>query len=163
MIEQIYKFECEGCRICCSNERLGDVVGKLLSKDELKKIVFLREELFELFYIKKDDKYFISPFCKNYDEVAGRCKIYDKRPPECVLYPFIVFRRGNGIIVAIDNECPKSKKFLKDLDKGKKEAVFQIKNIEENIRYYPYLIYDEYMMKVFDFTVIAELPQVELD
>ncbi len=156
MIKQIYKFNCEGCKVCCSNERLGNIVGKVIKKEELKKIVFLREELFDTFYEKKETGYLIGKYCKHYDEKTGKCKIYNQRPPECILYPFLVFKKENRLIIAIDNECPDSKRFLKDLNNNNKFAIDQINNILNNIKDYNYLIYDYYLLPLFNLTVIIE-------
>ncbi len=155
MIKQIYRFDCSGCTVCCLNSKIKESIGKVFSKEELKNVVLLREELFDIFYLKTDGGYYIGEHCKNYIPKKGLCGIYRSRPPECILYPFVVFKRSNQLIIGIDNECSQSKKFLSDLDRGEKSSQLQIKNIEENINTYPFLIYDSSFMAVFDFTVIA--------
>jgi len=46
---------------------------------------------------------FICPFLNLKD---NKCKIYDFRPFECQLYPFLINLRGKKIILTVDLNCP---------------------------------------------------------
>lgn len=51
--------------------------------------------------------YFICPF---FDAENNRCKIYDIRPLECELYPFLINKIGSRIHLAVDLNC----RFVRD-------------------------------------------------
>lgn len=46
---------------------------------------------------------FICPFL---DVANNKCKIYDFRPFECQLYPFLISMRGQKILLTVDLNCP---------------------------------------------------------
>jgi Fe-S-cluster containining protein len=53
---------------------------------------------------------FICPFLNPSD---NKCKIYESRPLECQLYPFLINLRGNKVFLTIDLNCPYVKENLK--------------------------------------------------
>jgi Fe-S-cluster containining protein len=40
------------------------------------------------------------------DLAGNKCRIYDFRPFECQLYPFLITQRGKKIILTVDLNCP---------------------------------------------------------
>ncbi len=45
-------------------------------------------------------------FCQFFNTDNHHCKVYDKRPLECALYPFILSRAGNDVNVFVHLACP---------------------------------------------------------
>ncbi|MDO8489138.1 MAG: YkgJ family cysteine cluster protein, partial [Candidatus Omnitrophota bacterium] len=46
---------------------------------------------------------FICPFLSSQD---NKCKIYDMRPFECQLYPFLINLRKGKVLLTVDLNCP---------------------------------------------------------
>jgi len=53
------------------------------------------------------EDYYVCPFLNTGD---NRCRIYDVRPFECRLYPFLINKTREGIYLSADLNCP----FIKD-------------------------------------------------
>jgi Fe-S-cluster containining protein len=50
--------------------------------------------------------------CAFFDLQNNKCKIYDFRPFECQLYPFLINPRGKKVILRVDLNCPYIKENL---------------------------------------------------
>lgn len=50
--------------------------------------------------------------CAFFDISQNKCKIYDFRPFECQLYPFLVNLRGKKAVLTVDLNCPYIKENL---------------------------------------------------
>lgn len=50
--------------------------------------------------------------CAFFDIEMNKCKIYDFRPFECQLYPFLINLRGRKVILSVDLNCPYIKQNL---------------------------------------------------
>jgi len=50
--------------------------------------------------------------CAFFDPQANKCKIYDCRPFECQLYPFLINLRVNKVLLTVDLNCPYVKEHL---------------------------------------------------
>lgn len=63
---------------------------------------------------KKDDNF----LCPYLDSGANRCKIYEKRPFECRLYPFLInYDKLLGkVFLSVDPNCPFVERDLKNKD-----------------------------------------------
>ncbi|MEK7849501.1 MAG: YkgJ family cysteine cluster protein [Candidatus Omnitrophota bacterium] len=48
--------------------------------------------------------------CPCFDPEANKCKIYAHRPFDCLLYPFLLARKGDQAYLAVDENCPYIKK-----------------------------------------------------
>lgn len=97
------KIDCAGCNNCCQNSQLNPV---LLPSEELK--------------FKKNSRKFKTPYremfvlrkkengnCVFLDDKMRRCTIYNKRPLECILYPFLLDLSKTPIDVELDKRfCP---------------------------------------------------------
>ena len=44
--------------------------------------------------------------CAFFNPADNKCKIYDLRPFECQLYPFIINLRGKKVLLTVDLNCP---------------------------------------------------------
>jgi hypothetical protein len=53
---------------------------------------------------------FICPFLNLAD---NKCRIYDWRPFECQLYPFLITLRGKKVLLTVDLNCPYIKEKIK--------------------------------------------------
>jgi Fe-S-cluster containining protein len=122
---------CLRCDVCCRFPELHTVWSPLFTESEIKHLVekdILPPLLFTLppdslpknktkqhktqridLITHKD--YFICP-CFNSDD--SKCKIYANRPFECVLYPFLLVRKGKKSYLAIDKKCP----YIENLNQG---------------------------------------------
>lgn len=56
--------------------------------------------------------------CAFFDAQNNKCKIYDFRPFECQLYPFLINLRGKKVILTVDLNCPYVKENLKSKEFG---------------------------------------------
>lgn len=50
--------------------------------------------------------------CAFFDLPQNKCKIYEYRPFECQLYPFLINLRGKKVILTVDLNCPYVKENL---------------------------------------------------
>ena len=53
-------------------------------------------------------------FCAFLSAQENKCKIYNFRPFECQLYPFLLNLRGKKVILTVDLNCPYIKKSIND-------------------------------------------------
>jgi len=44
--------------------------------------------------------------CVFLEAAANKCRIYDARPLECQLYPFLIAMRGKKVFLTVDLNCP---------------------------------------------------------
>lgn len=106
-------LKCEGC--CRFSEKdsiwqpsLLDEEIKIITKDCVGQDAVLPSKKINTLSFKD---YYICPF---FDIENNRCKIYNKRPFECRLYPFLINKTKDAIYLSVDLKCP----FIKDkLDK----------------------------------------------
>lgn len=52
-------------------------------------------------------------YCSFFNLAQNKCRIYQKRPFECRLYPFLLQRQKNKFYLAADLNCPFVQKNLK--------------------------------------------------
>lgn len=45
-------------------------------------------------------------FCAFFKKEENKCRIYDLRPFECGLYPFLITLRGKKVLLTVDLNCP---------------------------------------------------------
>ena len=143
---------CSKCEVCCRFTEKVSVWSPVLSQEEtrtitnkeLAKVKILENNQFEL--LSNNSGY----ICPCFSAKDNRCKIYEFRPFDCQLYPFLLTKNGQKINLAVDLKCP----FIyKGFDSGavKKDlgfsrfvqyltALFNSKNIIDFIRNNPRLI-----------------------
>ncbi|MDD5617971.1 MAG: YkgJ family cysteine cluster protein [Candidatus Omnitrophica bacterium] len=114
---------CLSCDVCCRFADLHTIWSPLFTDKEIKHLVekdILPALLFTLpsdsasknktkqhktqrINLLEHKDYFICP-CFNPGD--SKCKIYDNRPFECVIYPFLLTRKNNKFYLAADKKCP---------------------------------------------------------
>lgn len=111
MIKQIIPQEhCLNCRGCCRFKEDNSVWLPCLLEEEIQ---YLLDKKIPLVSISIDRK--IQPIpcpsgegfiCAFLDHKKNLCRIYDFRPFECQLYPFLLNLRGKKVILTVDLNCP---------------------------------------------------------
>ena len=51
--------------------------------------------------------------CAFFDIGTNKCRVYDLRPFECRLYPFLITLRGKKVLLTVDLNCPYIREKLK--------------------------------------------------
>lgn len=108
---------CLKCRGCCRFSQQDSLWLPTLADQE---IAYLSEKGFPPALISEKKKLrgepaqrennFLCPFLSPED---NKCKIYDLRPFECRLYPFLLHREDKEVFLAVDLNCPFIEKNLK--------------------------------------------------
>lgn len=111
MMEQVVtQGFCLKCRGCCRFNEADSIWSPTVLDEE--------EKLIPTFAISSNKKIralpsaekinnFICSFLNSHD---NKCNIYEERPFECRLYPFLINRKKNKVFLALDLNCP----FVKD-------------------------------------------------
>jgi len=111
MIKQFVTHEaCLACRGCCrfsspesewSPYLLAEEV-EALAKNNFPPACISQNKTFLLMFDAQQDCF----ICPCLDPETNRCRIYQLRPLECQLYPFLLNRTPEGIFLAVDERCP---------------------------------------------------------
>jgi Fe-S-cluster containining protein len=111
MIEQFVPQEfCLKCRGCCRFKEansawspclLDEEIQDLLDKNIAAASITMDRRIQPIPAPKQEG--FICPFLNTQD---NKCKIYEFRPLECQLYPFLISMRGNKVLLTLDLNCP---------------------------------------------------------
>lgn len=122
MIKQLIPQEfCLKCQGCCRFFKQDSVWSPCLLDEEIQALID-REGIpsASITVDKKllsvpapDQDGFICPFL---DCASNKCKIYELRPFECQLYPFLLTLRNKKVILTIDLNCPYAKGILNTKD-----------------------------------------------
>lgn len=113
-IPQGFCLKCQGC--CRFKEAdsvwapclLDTEIQELLDKDIPPALISINRRIAPVPDPAQDG--FICPFLGPSD---NKCKIYESRPLECQLYPFLVNLRSNKVLLTVDLNCPYAKENLK--------------------------------------------------
>jgi Fe-S-cluster containining protein len=94
---------CLKCQGCC-RYALKDTVWspQLLEEEKTSISPYVPIKKIQL-VLNKAQNNFICQFLNTKD---NKCKIYSVRPFDCVLYPFLLNRRGNKVYLSVDLKCP---------------------------------------------------------
>ena len=119
MIKQLLPQEyCLKCQGCCRFKEQNSVWLPCLTDEEIQALL---DRNIPPAAISLDRK--IQPdvnpkgdgfVCAFFDLDNNKCKIYDWRPFECQLYPFLINLRGGKVILTVDFNCP----YVKDNMQG---------------------------------------------
>ncbi|MBM3254715.1 MAG: YkgJ family cysteine cluster protein [Candidatus Omnitrophica bacterium] len=107
-IAQDFCLKCLGCcrfrepDSCWSPRFLKEEAGELASRNLLNKEQASSDKV-PLRLGSEVDKNFL---CLFLNPSSNRCQIYSSRPFECQLYPFLINRKGEKIILSVDLNCP---------------------------------------------------------
>jgi len=140
MIKQFVAQEyCLKCQGCCRFREQNSVWLPCLMDEEIQELL---EHNLPPAAISMDRK--IQPetnskgdgfVCAFLDLDANRCKIYDLRPFECQLYPFLINLRDKKVILTVDLNCPYVKDNLQsDAFKEYTDYLVSFLNSPEQIR-----------------------------
>lgn len=112
MIKQFVSQEfCLKCKGCCRFKEadsiwspclLDEEIQELLDKKGLPSASISIDRRLQLI-ANPDGQDFICPFLGSRD---NKCKIYDARPFECQLYPFLINLRKSKVLLTVDLNCP---------------------------------------------------------
>lgn len=118
MIKQLIPQEaCLKCRGCCRFGEASSVWAPCLLDEETQGLlhknippafISSNKRLFPIPNPEQDG--FTCPFLVLAD---NKCKIYEFRPFECQLYPFLINLRSNKVLLTVDLDCPYVKENLK--------------------------------------------------
>ncbi len=120
MIRQLIPQEvCLKCRGCCRFKQMDSAWSPCLLDEEIQDLL---DQKIPPAFISADKKLlpipepqgvgFICPFLEAKD---NKCKIYELRPFECQLYPFLIHLRGKKVILTLDLNCPYVREHLKSV------------------------------------------------
>ncbi len=112
MIKQFVPQEfCLKCRGCCRFKEADSVWSPCLLDEEIQALLDRKNIPFASISIDRriqpianpGGEGFICPFLNSLD---NKCGIYDLRPFECQLYPFLVNLRKGKVLLTVDLNCP---------------------------------------------------------
>lgn len=118
MIKQFIPSEvCLRCNGCCRFAQQDSVWSPCLLDEEIQDLLdrnipsaFISSQRQILSVPNPSENNFVCPFL---DVKENKCKIYEFRPFECQLYPFLINLRGKKVILTVDLNCPYIKQNLK--------------------------------------------------
>jgi len=100
---------CLSCQGCCRFREEDSVWLPSLSTEEIEN--FSRQGL-PPSLISVEKKIRVASFdkegifiCSLFNPEQNKCKIYESRPLECQLYPFLLSRKDKKIFLAVDTQC----------------------------------------------------------
>jgi Fe-S-cluster containining protein len=106
-------IDCSGCKEHCCGE-IHNLTPVLLPSEEERFRAYSRKietPYRPMFVLAKK----VGGTCIFLDDAVRRCAAYDKRPLECVLYPFLLDFEGNAAGVKLDGRfCPHLETLLFD-------------------------------------------------
>lgn len=101
---------CLKCQGCCRFKEYNSVWLPCLLEEEIQDLLNRKIPPASISMDKKiqpiphpEGEGFICAFL---DIKENKCKIYDFRPLECQLYPFLINLRGKRVILSVDLNCP---------------------------------------------------------
>lgn len=141
MIKQLIPNEvCLKCQGCCRFNTidsawlpclLDEEVQDLLDKKDLPAVsISLKRKIQPL--VNPQGEGFICAFLNAQD---NKCKIYNFRPFECQLYPFLIALRGKKAVLTVDLNCPYVRENLKTKEfKEYTEYLIKFLNSSEHLK-----------------------------
>lgn len=110
MIEQFVPQEaCLKCRGCCRFSEENSVWSPCLLQEEIQDLLDKKIPPASITLDKRihpvpgEDSAFICPFLSRQE---NKCKIYEFRPFECRIYPFLICVRNKKAHLTVDLNCP---------------------------------------------------------
>jgi Fe-S-cluster containining protein len=117
MIKQfILKDVCLKCQGCCRFQEPSSVWAPCLLEEEIQEFLDKNLPFASISADRRiqpisnpDQEGFICPFLNIKD---NKCKVYDFRPFECQLYPFLISIRDKKVLLTLDLNCPYARQNL---------------------------------------------------
>ena len=112
MIKQFVPQEfCLKCQGCCRFKQANSVWSPCLLDEEIQGLLDKKDIPAASISIDRriqpianpNGADFICPFLSSLD---NKCRIYDMRPFECQLYPFLINLRKDRVLLTVDLNCP---------------------------------------------------------
>ena len=111
MIKQFVPSEaCLKCQGCCRFREMDSAWTPCLLEEEIQDLI---DKDIPAAYINIQKKIRPVPdpkgegfLCAFLDADSNKCKIYQMRPFECQLYPFLINLRNNKVVLTVDLNCP---------------------------------------------------------
>ncbi len=119
VIKQLIPQEiCLKCKGCCRFSQADSVWTPCLLEEEVQELLDKKD--LPPAYISKDRKIQAVPnhadggfHCAFFNPSQNKCRIYESRPLECQLYPFLISIRDNKVYLTVDLNCHFVKEHLK--------------------------------------------------
>ncbi|MGD0336416.1 MAG: YkgJ family cysteine cluster protein [Candidatus Omnitrophota bacterium] len=107
---------CLSCQGCCRFREADSAWAPCLLEEDIQELLD-KEIPPALLSLDKKIRPLPNPrgegfICAFFDIDKNKCKVYDYRPFECQLYPFLINLRENKVLLTIDLNCPYAKKKL---------------------------------------------------
>lgn len=116
MIKQfVPQQECLKCKGCCRFREENSVWSPCLLDEEIQDLL---DRKIPSAFISMDRRLKTVPAqeggyaCPFLHQKENKCKIYDLRPFECQIYPFLICLRGKKALLTVDLNCPYIKQKL---------------------------------------------------
>ena len=112
MIKQFVPSEfCIKCRGCCRFKEAGSVWSPCLLDEEIQDLLDKPGIPAASISIDRRIQPIANPngvdfLCPFLETLENKCKIYDSRPFECQLYPFLINLRKDKVLLTVDLNCP---------------------------------------------------------
>ena len=149
---------CLRCDVCCRFPQADSVWVPLFTKTEVRHLVE-NDILPPIVFTTHPDQEKITPLkinlithedyyiCPCLEPQEHKCKIYEQRPFECRIYPFLLVKNKDKLYLAKDNKCPYFKSgpsdrintFIEDFKKElqKKEMIYFLRANVDLFTEYP--------------------------
>ncbi len=113
---------CLKCKGCCRFINKDSIFRPSVSKDFAIKHNIQRDNLKKIKLIKEKNLF----YCPFLELKTNKCKIYDERPLDCRLYPFLLLDIENKVYLGIDENCLFYKERKNFLESKIEEAVEEL-------------------------------------
>ncbi len=127
---------CFKCDVCCRFPEKDSFLAPYFTHDEITSVYVSGAEFNSVpNFVDKNGggKIILTSFnegyiCPAFNPATSRCKIYDIRPLDCVIYPFAIMWSADGreIVLGLDMKCPYVAEFINS--DSLKEAVVEMRN-----------------------------------
>lgn len=109
---------CLKCQGCCRFKEMGSVWLPCLMEEEIQDLLDRDIPCASISIDKKIqpvlDPAYAGYLCAFLNRQDNKCKIYECRPFECQLYPFLINVRKNKVVLTVDLNCPYVSEHLRD-------------------------------------------------
>ena len=121
MIKQFVPSEyCLKCQGCCRFRDQDSVWAPCLLEEEIEGLI---DKDLPAAYLTMDKRIRPFPNPKGEDFICAflsiednKCRVYENRPFECQLYPFLITMRDKKVILTVDLNCPYVKEKIKAIE-----------------------------------------------
>ncbi|MHB8481870.1 MAG: YkgJ family cysteine cluster protein [Nitrospiria bacterium] len=120
MLDQLIPTEiCLKCDICCRFPESSSFLAPFFTGEEVQKASLYGLSM-DFFKEGESGRISLIPFpdeiespghnggcqCPCFDPVSRHCSIYEVRPFDCQIYPFVLMKRKSEVVFGMDTKCP---------------------------------------------------------